>query len=296
MRRLIINADGYGFTEGVTRAIEECVAAGTVKSVSVLANFPLSEGITRLREKYPDVSVGCHLNPVVGRPLLPPERVPSLVDESGEFLHRRFLERLRDGSVRPGELREELTAQVDRVRAIAGSNFTHVDFQQGIENQPRLYPVFLEIAQASGVGRIRTHKYHFGLHTESPGLRHGAYLLWPPVRLAKYVYNVRLRRIAKKRGLAMPDLTVSGNFLSGQAGGLCLENYLTILRNLPSGTVELIAHPAYVDESLRRWSTYLQPREKERQVLLDPTFRESLRQSGIQLAGYRDIPLCERAA
>ena len=35
MRCLIINADGYGFTPGTTRAIEECIAFGTVRSLSV---------------------------------------------------------------------------------------------------------------------------------------------------------------------------------------------------------------------------------------------------------------------
>jgi predicted glycoside hydrolase/deacetylase ChbG (UPF0249 family) len=293
MRNLIVNADGYGFTEGVTRAIEECVAFGTVKSVSVLANFPLAEGVTRLLERFPDLSVGCHLNPVVGRPLLPPRRVPSLVDDRGEFLRGRFLERLAAGALRPEELRAELTAQVERLRVLAGANLTHIDFQQGLENQPRLYPLFLDVAVASGVGRIRTHKYHFGLHHRLPGLRHGVYLLWPPMRLAKYVYNSWLRRVAKKRCLAMPDLTFSGHFLSGRDGGVCLPNYLTLLRNLPPGTVELIAHPAYVDASLRLQSKYLEPRELEREILLDPAFRQAVRSLGINLIGYGDIPVTQ---
>src|SRR5438034_2135906 len=80
VRQLIINADGYGFTEGITRAIEECIDFGTVRSLSANVNFPRSERIRELVAKRPDLSIGCHLNPIVGRPLLAPERLPSLVD------------------------------------------------------------------------------------------------------------------------------------------------------------------------------------------------------------------------
>jgi chitin disaccharide deacetylase len=85
MRHLIINADGYGFTAGISRAIEECVEFGTVRSLSANVNFTHADGLTHLVQKHPGLSVGCHVNPVVGRPVLSPKQVPSLVDENGEF-------------------------------------------------------------------------------------------------------------------------------------------------------------------------------------------------------------------
>ena len=48
MRGLIINADGFGFTDGITRAIEECVRFGTVKSLSANVNFPHAGRLTQL--------------------------------------------------------------------------------------------------------------------------------------------------------------------------------------------------------------------------------------------------------
>ena len=80
---LIINADGYGFTEGISRAIEECIEFGTVRSLSANVNCSGSEGLRKLVAKHPYLSVGCHLNPVVGRPLLPPGEMASLVDGDG---------------------------------------------------------------------------------------------------------------------------------------------------------------------------------------------------------------------
>src|SRR3990170_3709513 len=105
MRHLIINADGYGFTAGISRAIEECIEFGTVRSLSANVNFKHVDGLDRLVKRYPVLSVGCHINPVVGRPVMAPEKVPSLVDENGEFLYKTFSRRFLSGRIRLVELR-----------------------------------------------------------------------------------------------------------------------------------------------------------------------------------------------
>ncbi len=289
MRHLIINADGYGFTEGVSRAIEECIAFGTVRSISANVNFPRSEGLRALVARHPDLSVGCHLNPVVGRPLLPPDRVPSLLDREGEFLYRRFSEFLRRGRIRLVELRAELLAQIERTRELAGDCFTHVDFHMGLHRLPRLYPLFLEVAAASGTGRIRTHRYLAGMESRRPRLRHALYMFERHDRLPKYAWNLLLRWMASRRGFSMPDYWLSISNM-GRPGTITLRNYLRMLRNLPRGFGEFVAHPGYEDDALRQWSTYVEQREDERRVLMSPEFREALREPGIRLAGYRDLP------
>ncbi len=44
---LIINADGYGFTRGINRGIEEAVERGVITSISVNANFEAAEDLPR---------------------------------------------------------------------------------------------------------------------------------------------------------------------------------------------------------------------------------------------------------
>jgi predicted glycoside hydrolase/deacetylase ChbG (UPF0249 family) len=60
-RRLIVNADGFGFTSGNNRGILECLPAGLVRSVSVNANFPSVREVVELR-RFPDISVGIHFD------------------------------------------------------------------------------------------------------------------------------------------------------------------------------------------------------------------------------------------
>ena len=44
-KKLIINADGFGFTTGVNRGIIKTVEEGVVRSTSALANMPAIEEV-----------------------------------------------------------------------------------------------------------------------------------------------------------------------------------------------------------------------------------------------------------
>ncbi len=290
MKFLIINADGYGFTEGISRAIEECIEFGTVRSLSANVNCSGSEGLRKLVAKHPYLSVGCHLNPVVGRPLLPPGEVASLVDGDGFFLYRRFASRVQKGLVRLNELRAELMAQIEKARDLAGKCFSHVDFHMGLHRLPRLYPLFLEVAAASRTGRIRTHRYLAGMESRYPRLRHAVYMFERPDRIPKYGWNLSLRWRAARRGFVMPDYWLSISNM-GRPGTITLANYCRLLRNLPRGVSEFVAHPAYVDEELRRWSTYIEQREEERRILTNDHFRNAIGSLEVRLLGYRDLPV-----
>jgi chitin disaccharide deacetylase len=289
LRGLIINADGYGFTGGITRAIEECIDFGTVRSVSANVNFPGAERLRDLVRRYPFLSVGCHLNPIVGRPVLPAREIPSLVDRDGNFLYKGFARKFQSREMDIGELRAELMAQVERTRDLASDCFSHVDFHMGLHKLPRLYPIFLQVAAASGTGRIRTHRYLAGIESRHPRFRHATYMFESLDRLPKYLWNLFLRRWARLRGFAMPDYGLEITHM-GSAGSISVANYLNMVKNVPNGYCEFIAHPAYVDSELRRWSTYVEGRVAEREVLLNPRFREALLNGSTQLAGYRDIP------
>jgi len=290
VRRLIINADGYGFTEGVSRAIEECIGFGTVRSVSANVNFPRASGLRDLVRRHPFLSVGCHLNPIVGRPVLPPREVDSLVDREGTFHYKSFVRKFRRREIDMDELRAELLAQVARTRELAGDCFSHVDFHMGLHRLPRLYPLFLEVAAASGTGRIRTHRYLAGMEARHRRLRHALYMVESVDRLPKYAWNLFLRMRARRRGFSMPDYWLSITHMATRPGRISLPSYLRMLSHVPRGYSEFVAHPAYIDEDLRRWSTYIDARVQERMVLLDADFRRALAAGPVELAGYRDIP------
>jgi predicted glycoside hydrolase/deacetylase ChbG (UPF0249 family) len=290
MRCLIINADGYGFTPGVTRAIEECIQFGTVRSLSANVNFPAADGLARLVKSFPELSVGCHINPVVGRPVSAPHKVSTLLNENGDFLYNDFIRRFMTKRIRLEELRAEMIAQVEKTRDLAGPSFSHVDFHMGHHRLPRLYGLFLEIAEKFGAGRIRTHVYEVGMESRLPRVRHFMHLIGKPSRLPKYAWNYMLRAKALRRSLAMPDRRVEITDMATRPDRITVRNFLRMLKHLPRGINEFVAHPGYIDDDLRRWSTYLEPRTRELEVLLDPQFRQGLASSDLRHIGYRNIP------
>jgi predicted glycoside hydrolase/deacetylase ChbG (UPF0249 family) len=291
MRLLIINADGYGFTAGVSRAIEECIEFGTIRSVSANVNFKPAEGLVDLVRKHPMLSVGCHINPIVGSPIMAPEKVPTLLDENGEFLYKSFSRRFLRGSISLAELRTEMMAQVKRTRDLVGKAFSHIDFHMGLHRLPGLYEIFLDVVEESGIGRIRTHRYLVGMESRFPRLRHFLHLGESPTRIPKLLWNLWLRKKALDRHLSMPDRRAEITYMGTRSNTITMKNYLMLLRNLPHGCNELVVHPGLIDDDLKRWSTCLDQRLLERQVLLNPEFRDALYFSDIHLAGYRDIPL-----
>ena len=289
MRCLIINADGYGFTAGITRAIEECIEFGTVRSLSANVNFQHADKLAELVKKHPELSVGCHINPVVGKPVLPAHKVATLLNDSGEFLYEDFIRQFMAKRIRLDELGAEMTAQVEKARDLAGPTFSHVDFHMGYHRLPRLYGLFLQIAEKLGAGRIRTHVYEVGMESRIPRFRHLMHLIGKPSRLPKFAWNYLLRAKALHRRLSMPDRRVEITHMTSRPDRISVENYLAMLKHLPRGINEFVAHPGYIDGDLKRWSSYIEPRTRELQVLLDPRFRQGLASGDVKLMGYRDI-------
>ncbi len=107
MRRLIVNADDFGFTSGVNRAIVEAHARGVVTSATLMANGRAFAEATQLARSVPHLSVGCHVVLIDGQPVLAPALVSSLVsqpEESGSFFRdglKSFAIRALAGAINP---------------------------------------------------------------------------------------------------------------------------------------------------------------------------------------------------
>ena len=129
MGRLIVNADDFGLTSGVNRAIIELHAAGLVTSTSLMARAGATDEAIELACATPSLGVGCHVVLVDGEPVLPPEKIPSLVDaRTGRFPDSltAFLLRLFTGRIRAEEIEAEAAAQIAHLQQ-RGVRLTHID-------------------------------------------------------------------------------------------------------------------------------------------------------------------------
>ena len=71
-KRLVVNADDFGFTPDVNRGIVEAHREGILTATTLMANGEAFDDAVRLARETPSLDVGCHLVLISGRSLLPP--------------------------------------------------------------------------------------------------------------------------------------------------------------------------------------------------------------------------------
>ncbi len=285
-RRLIVNADGYGFTFGNNRGILECLPAGVVTSVSVNANFPAFAETGELQRRFPGVSIGVHLNLSVGRSVCEPGLIPDLVDGNGEFLGARFRRAALSGRIPHAQMVRELSAQVERFVAL-GIRLTHWDSHQNQHLYPPFFRAALETARKFGIPRMRTHDHYLFSARGSRAWAAALHLATHPRRAAVYWMSSRMMARARAQGMRMADRLITPGILDG-CRKFHREFWLELFRRLPEGLSEVYCHPGYPDETLASHARYVQERLEELRILRDPELAAEARRYGVDLVSFRE--------
>ncbi|MGA8762652.1 MAG: ChbG/HpnK family deacetylase [Candidatus Sulfotelmatobacter sp.] len=293
MRRLIVNADDFGFTSGVNRAIVEAHARGVVTSSSLMANGRAFAEAAQLARTVPNLSVGCHVVLIDGEPVLDPRQITTLASNAGSASgagHFRdglksFAARALAGRLDAGQIEAEACAQIRKIQS-AGIVVSHIDTHKHTHLFPSVLKPLLRAAQASGVGAIRN---PFGprrpLSSKQLMTRPGLWTRYAEVRILRAFAGGFVQTV-KREGFATPDGTL-GIVVTGALNG---SMFRAIAASIPEGTWEFVCHPGYNDEHLRAAKTRLrESRETELRVLTTPEARQLLSQEGIELISYRDL-------
>jgi predicted glycoside hydrolase/deacetylase ChbG (UPF0249 family) len=156
-RLLIVNADDYGLTVKVSRAILKAHRSGIVTSTSVLTLAPAFDTCAAWLRDVPTLGTGAHLAAVgEDAPLLLSSEIPTLVDRKGRLAAswRQFLPRAATGRVDPDDLRREFGAQMERILA-AGLTIDHLDTHQNLHLWPMVSDVVMDLGERHDVKVIR---------------------------------------------------------------------------------------------------------------------------------------------
>jgi chitin disaccharide deacetylase len=284
MRRLIVNADDFGLTPGVNRAIIEAHTHGIVTSATLMANMPAFTEAVALAKAHPKLGIGLHFNLTQGKPLAPAQLVRSLLNQRGEFpgtsteLARRWVA----GQLRRAEVALELRAQLERLLQ-TGLTITHVDSHKHAHALPPIWTALTETLGAYGIHALR--------------------LPLEPVRWATAFGSPKLfkqsltatalgwlsRGNSKHRSSTVLQ-TPDAFFGVAQTGFWSKAWLLGLLAQLPVGTSELMCHPGYDDQDLGQAQTRLRAaRETELHLLTDPEIRAGLAVQNIEAIHFGQL-------
>jgi chitin disaccharide deacetylase len=287
-RRLIVNADGYGFTPGVNRGIVRTFEAGIVKSTSCTPNFGFLSGAGALARRFPDVSFGIHFNLSVGRPLTDPKDIPTLVDKDGTFIGPKLIYRICSGQVRFAEVVRELSAQAATL-ADQGIRISHWDGHQNKHLWPLYFEAGCEVAKHFGIRSIRCHRRLMYGHAGPISWRNAwRFYSNHPSHIIAHAGG-RLRTLqAERRGFLSADSLISPGY-TDLTSKVLRQFWETLARTLPESTHEIYCHPAELDDLLRTHASYVEERTDELELLTDPAILQLFLDAGIDLINFHEL-------
>jgi hopanoid biosynthesis associated protein HpnK len=281
-RRLIVNADDFGISEAVNEAVIRAFTEGVLTSCSLMVTGEAFEHAVRLAHAHPDLAVGIHLVTVMGRAVLPPAAIPTLVDAAGNFVSnptRAGLKYYFSPQAR-SELRQELRAQFDKFAA-TGLRLSHIDGHLHMHVHPVIFWAALELGLHYGVRHMRVPQEEYHLAVNFRRQEAGKKALYT------LLFSLLARRL--KRQLRMSDFVyaerVYGHLHSGQMDE---PYFLYMLDNLHATTNEIYFHPAvYPADCMLNAAE--QQCMREFAALTSPRVRRRAHELGIELMNYFDL-------
>jgi predicted glycoside hydrolase/deacetylase ChbG (UPF0249 family) len=286
--RLIVNADDFGLTCGINRAIAELHAAGAITSATLMANALAFDDAVATARTHPTLGVGCHIVLTDGTPLSEPGTIPTLLGPDRKTFRPGLAHFVRDlllGRIAEADIAREAEAQIQRLHQ-AGIAITHLDTHKHTHIFPRVARPLLAVAERTGIVAIRNpfeDPWSVAL-SKSPPLRR---------RL-----QIRIVRHLRPRFLALPQISSGRIFTTDGTLGICATGHLNtatlnkILHAMPDGVWEFVCHPGYNDPDLNAITTRLRSTRDEERLALLAAFAISPAESSnpphVKLINYTD--------
>lgn len=262
MKRIVLNGDDFGLSDGVCRAILELLDRGAISNTTVMT--VLRDGDARLKRWGVSALrgvAGVHLQLSGGTPLSPTGDIPSLIDPAtGEFGPRAQIEQAD-----PGHVRREWRAQISLAADLLGGSPTHMDSHHGFHRNERFAEVYLDLAQ------------EFRL----------------PVRGGEGHLAARMAELGVRGSTAF----VRGWSGQGKKTDFLKEQILVLAAGLREDQVlEVTTHPGYTDAYLESISSMNVAREGDRSTVAQLASEGWLQENGLTLVRYPTFqPVTPRA-
>ena len=274
-RKLIVTADDFGASHEVNAAVEQAHRDGILTAASLMVAGDAAADAAERARRLPRLGVGLHLVLVEGRPILPPEQIPALVDSSGQF--RTDMVRTALTIFASPAARRQLAAEIEAqfaAFAATGLRLDHVNAHKHFHLHPTITSAILRAGKRHGMTAMRA-------PIEPPGVI--AAIAGTPRRAGiEHLWAKVLRRRLRKAGVTVPDQV----FGLAWSGAFTAPRLLALLDHLPPGLTEIYAHPA-LEPYPGSAPGYLYADELA--ALADPLAKAAITRNGIACGRFADF-------
>jgi len=272
-KKIIVNADDLGISQGINSGIVEAFRKGIVTSASIMANANYTEdALSRLRDA-PGLKVGIHITLSGSKPIADRKDVPHLITSEGLFL-KRGLNLCGRLSISPAkvlnEIKKEISLQIEYLYS-RNLKITHIDSHDHIHFLPAILDIIIEAAKKYSIPRIR-------FPMKSLICRKGSLISISKARILDVFISMSKNKI-KESGLLYTDYL----FGLAESGNLTEENLGLILNSLPNGSSEIMCHPGLLDENILKIFPCIYNWQKELCALTSPKIKLLIKELGIEI-------------
>jgi hopanoid biosynthesis associated protein HpnK len=244
MSYLIINADDFGFSQGVNAAIIQAHEEGILTSTSLMVSGDAAQNAIALAKNHPHLAVGLHLVLVCGKSVLPPAQIPNLVDSQGNFSNNPTQAGLsyQFNPATRAELRLEISAQLEKFRD-SGLNLAHVDGHLHLHVHPVILNILTEFAAEFQIKFIRLPSEELSKNLKIDNRNLFTKIIW------SIVFG-QLRRYGE--GLLKANQIKFADRVYGllQTGDMSEEYLLGLIPQIEAELVEIYSHPDLVNTEI----------------------------------------------
>ena len=279
MKKMIINADDFGLTKGINKAIIECYKKGIVTSASIMANGREFEDAVELSKKNDGLDLGIHLSLIGEAPILVPEEIPSLMGRKGFLVENSFMffKKYIAGKIDKNQIELELRAQIGKCLNV-NLKLNHINSHQHLHIIPGILDTVISLARYYGIPVIR---YPYGFI---------AFMDFVSLRIFSQLVLNALSLISKARfekECIMRTRYMAGFIHSGRLNREILNNYIAFL---PDGITEICCHPGIVDDDLKKYYSHWKYHwEQEWNLFSSDETKALFHQNKIQIISFKDL-------
>jgi len=283
LNKVIITGDDFGLAIPVNEAIVEAHRNGVLTTASLMAGAGYFQDAVDRARRHPSLKVGLHLTLVEGRPVLPPEQVPDLVDPVGSFstrLARAGFKFFFYPGIRK-QLEAEIRAQFEAFRK-TGLALDHANAHNHMHLHPTVLGLLLKVGKEYGLKAVRV--------PNEPPLRSwkaSRKALWPRLSswLFLYPWTALMKRRLGRAGLRCNDFLFGMTDSGAMTAGLTLR----LIGNLPAGITEFCFHPATRRCAELDQTMPLYRHEDELRALTSESLLQALKAAGVRRIAFSDI-------
>jgi predicted glycoside hydrolase/deacetylase ChbG (UPF0249 family) len=276
-RRVIINADDFGWSAGVTEGILRAHRDGVVTSTSLVANVPAAAAAVACLGGAPRLGVGIHLNVSQGPPL---SRAGAALAGPDGLMNRSAVGIVLSCVARPSLLQAveaEFDAQI-RWALDHGIRPTHLDTHR---HTHAYGPIFLRVAALAQRYQIRFVR-RYGERLPGRG--------WPPASIRQRCVARVLHILGQRNAAGFPELhCTQAAWGVAHTGRINARWLILAAERVAPGVTEIMTHPGLADGLSAGATRLIESRQAELTALCEPDVRRAFAGPDVELVHYGNL-------